>query len=55
MTKQVNWKGDYANEPKSGVAVIENGMARITWSDGSTILVPEFTMSPRYGWTVADA
>lgn len=55
MTKQVHWKGDFSNSPKSGFAVIENGMARITWEDGTTMVVPEFTMSPRYGWTIADA
>lgn len=55
MTKKVNWKGDYANSPKSGTATIENGMARINWSDGSTMLVPDFTMNPRYGWAVSDA
>ena len=55
MAKKVHWKGDYANNPKSGTAIIENGMARITWEDGSTMLVPDFTMSPRYGWTIADA
>ena len=54
MTKQVHWKGDFSNAPKSGVAIIENGMARITWEDGTTMVAPEFTMSPRYGWTVSE-
>lgn len=52
MTKAIKWTGDFANAPKSGVVVFANGMAFITWSDGSEMTVPEFTINARYGWTV---
>lgn len=55
MTKLVNWKGDYSNEPKSGVATIAGDMAHIVWSDGSKMVAPLFTLKPHYGWTVSDA
>lgn len=55
MEKMVHWTGDFSNEPKSGVAFIENGLAKITWEDGSKMIAPDFTMLPRYGWTVTDA
>lgn len=55
MTKKVHWKGDFSNGPKNGVAVIVNGLASITWEDGSKMVAPDFTLSPRYGWTLADA
>lgn len=55
MTKRVFWKGDFSNGPKHGSAVIDNGMAKITWDDGSTMVAPEFTLNPRYGWSLTDA
>lgn len=55
MTKLIKWNGDYANEPKTGVALIVGELAHITWTDGSKNVIPLFTMLPRYGWTVKDA
>lgn len=48
----IKWNGDMANEPKVGVVVSEaNGNLTIKWSDGSQMLVPAFTVNPRYGWS----
>ncbi len=54
MTKAIKWNGDFANEPKSGVALIVGDMFHITWSDGSKMLAPIFTCKPQYGWTVGE-
>jgi len=44
-----------ANEPKVGTATILNGMFHITWDDGSKMIVPDFTINTKYGWSVTDA
>jgi len=54
MTKRVHWNGDMANEPKSGTAVISNGLYLITWDDGSKMVAPDFTILAKCGWTVSD-
>ena len=50
---KIFWRGDFANEPKRGViASVSGGMVSISWNDGSTTLVPSFTILPNYGWIV---
>ncbi len=50
---KISWKGDLSNEPKAGViASVHAGMVSIRWNDGSTAMVPSFTILPNYGWVV---
>lgn len=40
--RRVHWKGDFANNPKSGtIERTENGYAHVRWDDNTTSVVPE--------------
>lgn len=50
---KIFWKGDFGNAPKTGViASVTGQMVSIKWKDGSSALVPSFTILPNYGWFV---
>ena len=52
--QKISWKGDAANEPKSGlIEKVENGLIFIIWDNGKRQSVPDFTILPHYGWRVS--
>lgn len=47
----IRWNGDFANEPKNGQIVAQNGaLLTIKWEDGKQQIVPEMVTKGR-GWT----
>jgi hypothetical protein len=50
---RISWNGDLSNEAKSGSIVkVSNGLVTISWDNGKTQVIPDFTILQKYGWKV---